>query len=116
MSARIGDLGTLFCPLSPTRRNANRPRLLLGMYVPVRWEAVPSAGNPGVSHAAEKLRAIAECAPEIENDLRQMADDLDARMRQPTAYRERPARAAARQRLTRLLPVLKFGRLHRFWR
>ena len=83
---------------------------------PVRWEAVPSAENPGVSHAAEKLRAIAERAPEIENDLRQMADDLDARMRQPTNYRERPARAAARQRLTRLLPVLKFGRLHRFWR
>src|SRR5438270_9554074 len=83
---------------------------------PVRWEAVPSAENPGVSHAAEKLRAIAERAPEIENDLRQVADDLDARMRQPTGYRERPARAAARQRLTRLLPVLKFGRVHRFWR
>lgn len=67
------------------------------------------------SHAAEKLRAFAQRTPEIGNDLQEMADDLDATTRVPTAYRERPSRSAVRRRLAKLLPVLKFGRLHRFW-
>ena len=67
------------------------------------------------SHAAKKLRAFALRTPEIGDDLREMADDVDATTRGPIAYRERLSRSAVRRRLARLLPVLKFGRLHRFW-
>jgi hypothetical protein len=82
---------------------------------------MPGAEAP-VSDGAEKLRRIAERAPEIRNDLLKLADDL-ARARGPTScgapegttHRQPSARAAVRRRLAILLPVLKFGRLHRFW-
>jgi len=94
--------------------NANGARLLPGMYVPVKV-AMPAAENrASVTHTAEKLRAIADRRPEIAKDLRQMADHLDKR-RKPTGFRQRLARAAVRRRLASLLPVLKIGRLHRFW-
>src|SRR5436305_13821008 len=51
---------------------------------------------------------MAERRPEIANDVRQMADDLNARTRKPAARRKRPIRVAGRERLRRLLPVLKF--------
>jgi hypothetical protein len=72
---------------------------------------VPSAENPGVSHAAEKLRAFAERAPEIENDLRQMADDLDARMRQPTALSGTPRQGGGSATANQASPGLKIRAL-----
>ena len=76
---------------------------------------MPAAENPAsVTGAAEKLRGIADRRPEIAKDLRQMADHLDKR-RQPTGFRQSLAGTAIRRRLASLLPVLKFGRLHRFW-
>jgi hypothetical protein len=67
---------------------------------PVLGEAMPTEENfRSLSHSPEKLRTIAERSPAIANDLRHMADNLDATTRGPTAYRERPAKAAVRQRL-----------------
>jgi hypothetical protein len=41
---------------------------------------VPSPDDPPLlSNAARQLRSIAERTPEIANDLRDMADDLDAK-------------------------------------
>jgi len=63
---------------------------------------VPSPDDPPLlSNVARQLRSIAERAPEIANDLRDMADDLDAKTMRSVS------------RLGALLPASPFGRIYR---
>ena len=63
---------------------------------------MPSRDDPPfLSNAARELRAIADRVPEIAGDLRDLADDLDAKAKPPIS------------RSGSLLAVSSFGRLFR---